>query len=102
MSVNKEVKKEIISKFSNKENDTGSVEVQIAIFSERIKNLTEHLKNHKKDYHTRRGLVIMVSKRKKLLNYLLKNDNEISLSKKILKQEHLLYPKTIEKILTNL
>lgn len=76
MSVNKEVKKEIISKFSNKENDTGSVEVQIAIFSERIKNLTEHLKNHKKDYHTRRGLVIMVSKRKKLLNYLLKNDNE--------------------------
>ena len=76
MSVNKEVKKEIISKFSNKENDTGSVEVQIAIFSERIKNLTEHLKNHKKDYHTRRGLVIMVSKRKKLLNYLIKNDNE--------------------------
>ena len=55
MSVNKEVKKEIISKFSNKENDTGSVEVQIAIFSERIKNLTEHLKNHKKDYHTKKN-----------------------------------------------
>jgi len=76
MSIKKESKKEIISKFSNSEKDTGSVEVQIAIFSERIKNLTEHLKNHKKDYHTRRGLVIMVSKRKKLLNYLNKNNSE--------------------------
>ena len=75
MSIKKESKKEIISKFSNSEKDTGS-EVQIAIFSERIKNLTEHLKNHKKDYHTRRGLVIMVSKRKKLLNYLNKNNSE--------------------------
>ena len=76
MSIKKESKKKIISKFSNSEKDTGSVEVQIAIFSERIKNLTEHLKNHKKDYHTRRGLVIMVSKRKKLLNYLNKNNSE--------------------------
>ena len=76
MSIKKESKKEIISKFSNSEKDTGSVEVQIAIFSERIKNLTEHLKNHKKDYHTRRGLVIMVSKRKKLLNYLNNNNSE--------------------------
>ena len=76
MSIKKKSKKEIISKFSNSEKDTGSVEVQIAIFSERIKNLTEHLKNHKKDYHTRRGLVIMVSKRKKLLNYLNKNNSE--------------------------
>ena len=76
MSIKKESKKEIISKFSNSEKDTGSVEDQIAFFSERIKNLTEHLKNHKKDYHTRRGLVIMVSKRKKLLNYLNKNNSE--------------------------
>ena len=76
MSIKKESKKKIISKFSNSEKDTGSVEVQIAIFSERIKNLTEHLKNHKKDYHTRRGLVIMDSKRKKLLNYLNKNNSE--------------------------
>ena len=76
MSIKKESKKEIISKFSNSEKDTGSVEVQIAIFSERIKNLTEHLKNHKKDYHTRRGLVIMVSKRKKLLNYLNNKNSE--------------------------
>ena len=76
MSIKKEYKKKIISKFSNSEKDTGSVEVQIAIFSERIKNLTEHLKNHKNDNHTRRGLVKIVSKRKKLLNHLHKNNYE--------------------------
>ena len=76
MSIKKESKKEIISKFSNSEKDTGSVEVQIAIFSERIKNLTEHLKNHKHDHHTRKGLMVMVGKRKRLLNYLSKKDNK--------------------------
>ena len=76
MSIKKETKRELISKFSRNENDTGSTEIQIAMFSERIKNLTEHLKNHKKDNHTRRGLVKIVSKRKKLLNHLYKNNYE--------------------------
>jgi len=76
MSITKEYKKEVISKFSINEKDTGSAEVQIAIFSERIKNLTEHLKKHKKDNHTKKGLIVMVEKRKKLLNYLLKKDNK--------------------------
>ena len=76
MSIKKDLKKEVISKFANNENDTGSPEVQIAIFSERIKNLTEHLKNHKHDHHTRKGLMVMVGKRKRLLNYLLKKDNK--------------------------
>ena len=76
MSIKKETKRELISKFSKSENDTGSTEIQIAMFSERIKNLTEHLKNHKNDNHTRRGLVKIVSKRKKLLNHLHKNNYE--------------------------
>ena len=76
MSITKEYKKEVISKFSINEKDTGSAEVQIAIFSERIKNLTEHLKKHKKDNHTKKWLIVMVEKRKKLLNYLLKKDNK--------------------------
>lgn len=76
MSIKKDLKKEVISKFAHNENDTGSPEVQIAIFSERIKNLTEHLKNHKHDHHTRKGLMVMVGKRKRLLNYLLKKDNK--------------------------
>ena len=76
MSIKKDLKREVISKFANNENDTGSPEVQIAIFSERIKNLTEHLKNHKHDHHTRKGLMVMVGKRKRLLNYLSKKDNK--------------------------
>ena len=76
MSINKEDKKKVIEKFSTNENDTGSPEVQIAIFSERINNLTNHLKNHKGDNHTRKGLMKMVGKRKRLLNYLSKNNNE--------------------------
>ena len=76
MSIKKDLKKEVILKFANSENDTGSPEVQIAIFSERIKNLTEHLKNHKHDHHTRKGLMVMVGKRKRLLNYLSKKDNK--------------------------
>ena len=74
MSINKNNKKEVIKEFSRNENDTGSVEVQIAIFSQRIKNLTEHLKKHKHDHHTRKGLLVMVGKRKRLLSYLEKNN----------------------------
>jgi len=76
MSIKKEVKKEVISKFANNENDTGSPEVQIALFSERINNLTNHLKNHKHDHHTRKGLMVMVGKRKRLLNYLSKKNKQ--------------------------
>ena len=77
MSITKENKKEIISKFSINKNDTGSVEVQIAVLSERITNLIEHFKNHKHDNHSKRGLLAMVNKRKKLLSYLSKkNESE--------------------------
>ena len=56
--------------------DTGSPEVQVAIFTERIRELTEHLKTHKKDHHSRRGLLLLVGKRRRLLNYLSRNDVE--------------------------
>ena len=75
MSITKENKKEIISKFATNEKDTGSAEVQIAVISERINNLIEHFKNHKHDNHSKRGLLALVNKRKKLLSYLLKKDN---------------------------
>ena len=65
---------EIINKFARKEGDTGSPEVQGAILSERIKNLTEHLKDHDKDFHSRRGLLIMVGQRRRLLDYLKSKD----------------------------
>ena len=74
MSITKENKKEIISKFAINENDTGSPEVLIAVLSERITNLIEHFKNHKHDNHSKRGLLAMVNKRKKLLSFLFKND----------------------------
>ena len=70
MALTKEEKKMIINNFKIHENDTGSVEVQIALLTERIKYLTEHLKVHKKDKHSRLGLIKLVSKRKKLLKYL--------------------------------
>ena len=70
MSVTKEKVVEITKEFGKKENDTGSTETQIAVLTERIKNITSHLKNNKKDHSSRRGLVILVSKRRKLLNYL--------------------------------
>ena len=73
MSINKEKKKEVITSFALKDGDTGSPEVQVAVLTERIKNLTEHMKDHKKDFHSRRGLLMMVSRRKKLLTYLKKN-----------------------------
>lgn len=70
----KERKQEIISTFKRDENDTGSSEVQIALLTERINELTEHLKVHQKDNHSRRGLLQMVGKRRNLLNYLAKKD----------------------------
>jgi small subunit ribosomal protein S15 len=74
MSITKESKKEIISKFAINENDTGSSAVQIAVLSERIVNLIEHFKDHKHDNHSKKGLLAMVNKRKKLLSYLSKKD----------------------------
>lgn len=70
MSLDKTVKEKIIKKFQRIKEDTGSAEVQIALLSERIKALSDHLKLHKKDFHSRRGLLQLVSKRRKLLNYL--------------------------------
>ena len=72
--ISKERKSEIIDKYKRDEKDTGSPEVQIAILTERINELTEHLKVHKKDNHSRRGLLKMVGKRRNLLNYLAKKD----------------------------
>ena len=69
-------KKAIVKEFGKNENDTGSVEVQIALLTERIKNLTEHLKSNKQDKHSTRGLNKMVSTRKKLLDYLTEQDIE--------------------------
>ncbi len=74
MEITTKEKKELIKKFSRHEKDTGSPEVQIALMSERIKELTEHLKEHKKDYHSQRGLLNLASKRKRLLNYLRRKD----------------------------
>lgn len=72
----KEEKTEIIQKYAMHEGDTGSPEVQIAILTKRINSLTEHLKIHKKDHHSRRGLLKMVGQRRNLLNYLQKSDIE--------------------------
>jgi small subunit ribosomal protein S15 len=74
MEITTKEKKGLIKKFGRHEKDTGSPEVQIALMSERIKELTEHLKEHKKDYHSQRGLLNLASKRKKLLNYLRRKD----------------------------
>ena len=70
----KETKQEIINNYKREENDTGSPEVQIALLTQRINELTEHLKIHKKDNHSRRGLLKMVGKRRNLLNYLSRKD----------------------------
>ncbi len=76
MSIKKDTKKEIISKFAINEKDTGSAQVQIAVLSERINNLTGHFKLHKHDNHSKKGLVALVNKRKKLLSYIVKKDND--------------------------
>lgn len=70
MPLDKEIKREIIEKYRIHDKDTGSPEVQIAILTKRIKDLTEHLKRHKKDVHTRYGLMKLVGRRKRLLRYL--------------------------------
>ena len=76
MSITKQEKAELIKKFGRGENDTGSTEVQVAILTTRINNLTEHLKTHKKDFPSRRGLLVMVGQRRRLLDYLNSNSNE--------------------------
>ena len=73
MAITAERKNEIVKSFATKTGDTGSPEVQIALLSENIKNLTEHLKTHRKDYASRRGLLVMVGSRNKLLKYLRSN-----------------------------
>ena len=74
MAISKERKAELIKQFGKNEKDTGAIEVQIAILTEEINNLTEHLKNHIHDFHSKRGLQMMVGKRRSLLDYLKKND----------------------------
>jgi len=74
MSITKERKAELVKQFGANEQDTGNTRVQVAILTERIRNLTEHLKDNKKDHHTRRGLLMMVGQRKGLLDYLKGND----------------------------
>lgn len=76
MALSKELKQEIIEKYQLKEGDTGSPEVQIALLTERINTLNEHLKTNKKDHHSRRGLLKMVGQRRGLLNYLMSKDIE--------------------------
>jgi len=76
MALKKDEKEEIIKENETHKGDTGSPEVQIAIFTEKIKKLTDHLKSHKKDNHSRRGLLKMVSKRRKLLDYLMSTNKK--------------------------
>ncbi len=75
MSISKEKKQELIKKFKKNDNDTGSADVQVAILTEKITSLTNHLKQHQKDFISRRGLLTMVGKRRNLLSYI-KNKNE--------------------------
>jgi len=70
MSITAERKQALITEYANKAGDTGSPEVQVAVLSERIKNLTDHLQTHEKDFHSRRGLLVMVGQRRRLLDYL--------------------------------
>jgi small subunit ribosomal protein S15 len=74
--ITKERKLEIIKKFGKDEKDSGKPEVQIALLTERINDLTSHFESHKKDHHSRRGLMMMVGKRRRLLDYLMKKDIE--------------------------
>lgn len=76
MSITAERKTALIKEYGTAEGDTGSPEVQVAILSERITNLTEHLKEHKKDFHSRRGLLILVGQRRRLLDYLKKKSDD--------------------------
>ncbi|MFY8105899.1 MAG: 30S ribosomal protein S15 [Elstera sp.] len=75
MSITAERKTALIQEYATKAGDTGSPEVQVAILSERIRNLTDHLSGHKKDFHSRRGLLVLVGQRRRLLDYLKRNDH---------------------------
>ena len=75
MSISEERKQALIKEYATQPSDTGSPEVQVAVLSERIKNLTEHLKGHNKDNHSRRGLLVMVGQRRRLLDYLKVTNN---------------------------
>ena len=74
MTISKERKAELIKTYGKNEHDSGSAAVQVAILTDRIKELTEHMKSHKKDFHTRRGLLMLVGKRRRLLSYIKGND----------------------------
>jgi small subunit ribosomal protein S15 len=74
MSLTQEKKQELIQKFGRSDGDTGSAEVQVALLTERINELTEHLRSHRKDHHSRRGLLMLVGKRRRLLRYLERAD----------------------------
>ncbi|QDH16544.1 30S ribosomal protein S15 [Swingsia samuiensis] len=74
MSISAERRAELIADYRQSDNDTGSPEVQVALLSERITNLTEHLKTHKKDFHSRRGLLMLVGQRRSMLDYLKRKD----------------------------
>ena len=73
-SIDKETVKALIAEYGKGEGDSGSAEVQVAILTARIKELTEHMKSHQKDFHTRRGLLMLVGRRRRLLSYIKKND----------------------------
>ena len=75
MPISNEDKKKYVKQFGKDSNDTGSSEVQIAILTHRIRELTEHVKKHKKDHHTRRGLVMLVAQRKKMMKYLMRSNS---------------------------
>ena len=85
MPISNEEKETYIKQFGKDSNDTGAPEVQIAILTHRIRELTEHVKIHKKDHHTRRGLVMLVAKRKKIMKYLMRSNSEsyVSLIKEL-------------------
>lgn len=74
MTISKERKAELTAQFGKNAQDTGNSKVQVAIMTERIRELTEHMKSHQKDFHTRRGLLMLVGKRRRLLSYIKKND----------------------------
>ena len=87
MALSKAVKEELVKKYARHEGDTGSAEVQIAILTEEIKTLTEHLKEHKHDFHSKRGLFMKVGRRKKLLSYL--KDKDVVSYREVIKKLNL-------------
>lgn len=76
MAVTKDRKAELIKQYGKDEKDSGSAQVQVALLTERIRQLTDHMKSHQKDFHTRRGLLMLVGKRRRLLSYIKSNDIE--------------------------